>query len=248
MSLYAIGDLHLHFQSELKSPGQLNGRVWRDHEKVFAENCRRMIRDEDTLLLLGDHSWGKNLTASREDLEYIAALPGRKILLRGNHDAFWEASKTPALNAMYKGRLFFLQNNFAEYGTYAIVGTKGYIFEGPFMVDRRTGRVVSYDTVAREKAEKLVDRETDRLQRSFDAACQAGYSRFIMILHYPPTDILSDRSPYTRLAEKYGVEQVVYAHSHGEARFHDSLQGRHRGVEYHLASGDFLRWKPMRVL
>ena len=78
MSLYAIGDLHLHFQSELKAPGQLYGKVWKDHESKFRENCERLIREEDTLVLVGDHSWGKKLKDCEKDLEYICALAGQK--------------------------------------------------------------------------------------------------------------------------------------------------------------------------
>ena len=136
MGLYAIGDLHLHFQSELKAPSQLHDRVWQDHERKFKANCEGLMGEEDTLVLVGDHSWGKNLDQCREDLEYICALPGRKILLRGNHDMFWDVKKTERLNDLYRGRLSFLQNNYYAYGDYALVGTKGYCFEGPFYLNR----------------------------------------------------------------------------------------------------------------
>ena len=246
MSLYAIGDLHLHFQSELRAPGQLNNPAWENHEETLRQNCLKMIKPTDTLVLAGDHSWGKNLSLCEKDLEYIYALPGRKILLRGNHDMFWDAKKTDALNERYKDRLFFLQNNFASYDTYALVGTKGFTFEGPFYM--RQGRIVGWDTDAEEHAKKLVEREEERLEASFEAACRAGYSRFIMFLHYPPTNVLETSSPFTRLAEKYKAEQVIYAHCHGATRFHDSLTGRYRGVKYSLVSGDYLRWKPLKVL
>ena len=91
MSLYAIGDLHLHYQAELKAPGQLKERVWKNHEEKFRKNCLELIRPGDTLVLDGDHSWGKNLSECQTDLEYIADLPGRIILIRGNHDMFWDA-------------------------------------------------------------------------------------------------------------------------------------------------------------
>ena len=246
MSLYAIGDLHLHFQAELKAPGQLRDRVWRDHEERFRKNCEDLIRPEDTLLLAGDHSWGRNLAECERDLEYICALPGRKILLRGNHDMFWDPKKTEALNRMFAGRLFFLQNNYAVYRDYAIVGTKGYTFEGPFYV--RGGRVVGWDEQEAEHAAKLIERETERLRASFEAAKADGYSRFLMFLHYPPTNILEKDSAFTDMAEEYGAEQVIYAHCHGEQRFHDSLEGRHRGIEYTLVSGDCLRWMPRRIV
>ena len=109
MSLYAIGDLHLHYQSVLRAPGQLHDRVWKKHEDKFRKNCQRLIRDEDTLVLVGDHSWGKNLAECERDLQYICDLPGRKILTRGNHDMFWDVKKTQQLNDLYQPRLMFLQ-------------------------------------------------------------------------------------------------------------------------------------------
>lgn len=247
MSLYAIGDLHLHFQSELKAPNQLHDKVWKNHERRFRENCEALLHEDDTLVLVGDHSWGRNLAECEQDLQYICDLPGRKILLRGNHDMFWDAKKTQKLNNLYKGRLEFLQNNFYGYHEYALVGTKGYTFEGPFYLNR-SGKVTGWDEAEAARAEKLVEREYDRLTLSFEAAVKAGYSRFIMFLHYPPTNVLQSKSCFTKLAEKYGVEQVIYGHCHGESRFHDSIRGMERGIRYSLVSGDCLRWKPMKVL
>ncbi len=247
MSLYAIGDLHLHFQSELKAPGQIHGRVWKDHERKFQRYCAEMLTDADTLVLVGDHSWGKNLQQSLPDLQYISALPGRKILLRGNHDMFWEANKTPRLNELFAGKLQFLQNNYYSYQDAALVGTKGYTFEGPFYLDRR-GRIIGWDEQTQKHAQKLVDREIRRLETSFEMARRDGFRRFIMFLHYPPTDILQEDSPFTRMAEQYGAEQVIYGHCHGENRFNDSIRGMHGGIRYSLVSGDCLRWIPEKLL
>lgn len=246
MSLFALGDLHLHYQVPLKAHGQ-QGRIWKNHEEVFRRTCREIIRQDDTLVLVGDHSWGRTLAECEKDLQYIADLPGRKILLRGNHDMFWDAKKTQALNDGFSGRLLFLQNNFFPYGEYALVGTKGFTFEGPFMVNRR-GQVVGWDEKEKERAEKLVDRELERLRISFEAAANDGYSKFIMFLHYPPTNILEKSSGFTRMAEEYGAEQVIYAHCHGESRFHDSIIGTKKGIQYSLVSGDFRKWIPMKVL
>ena len=136
MSLFALGDLHLHFQTELKARAQMKDRVWRQHELKFQKYCADMIQADDTLVLVGDHSWGRNLDECEKDLQYIMNLPGRKVLLRGNHDMFWNAKKTAALNRQFEGRLFFLQNNYFPYRDYALVGTKGYTFEGPFFLNR----------------------------------------------------------------------------------------------------------------
>ena len=247
MSLYAIGDLHLHFQSPLKARAQMKERVWKNHEEKFKRNCEKLIAVNDTLVLVGDHSWGRSLNECEEDFRYISDLPGRKILTRGNHDMFWDAAKTDKLNERFTGKLSFLQNNFFSYRDYALVGTKGYTFEGPFYLNSR-GKIVDWDEEAEEHAKKLVERELVRLRASFEAAKAEGYTKYIMFLHYPPTNILEDKSGFTDMAEEYGAEQVIYAHCHGEARFHDSIEGERNGVLYSLASGDYLRWQPMRVL
>ena len=247
MALYAIGDLHLHFRSPLKAKAQMRERVWKDHEERFRRNCARLLTPEDTLALLGDHSWGRSLAESEEDLRYIEALPGRKILLRGNHDMFWDAAKTAQLNERFDGRLFFLQNNFSAYRDVALVGTKGFVFEGPFYLNAR-GRIVGWDEEKEEHAKKLVQRELERLRVSFEAARTEGFRRFIVFLHYPPTSILEEESGFTAMAEEYGAEMLLYAHSHGEARFHDSIEGLKNGVEYRLVSGDYLKWQPLKLL
>ena len=247
MALYALGDLHLHFGSPLKSEAQQNDPRWRGHEARALRAIRASVRPEDTLVLVGDHSWGKTEAELAPDFAWIEALPGRKVLVRGNHDLFWDAKKTARLNERFAGRLFFLQDNFFPYGDAALVGTKGFTFEGPFWVDR-AGRVVGWDEDARAHADKLVARELARLDRSFQAAAAAGFRRFVVFLHYPPTSILERESAFTALCERWGAEQVVYAHCHGESRFHDSLEGLHRGVRYALVSGDYRNWQPLRVL
>ena len=247
MSLYAIGDLHLHFQSPLKAKAQMKERVWKDHEEKFKKNCAALLGEEDTLVLVGDHSWGRSLAECEEDFRYIAELPGRKILIRGNHDMFWDANKTGRLNESFAGRLAFLQNNYYAYRDYALVGTKGHTFEGPFYLDRR-GRIIGWDEKAEEQAKKLVERETERLRASFEAARADGYRKYLMFLHYPPTNILEEESAFTAMAEEYGAEQVIYAHCHGETRFHDSIEGEKNGIRYSLVSGDYRRWVPLKLL
>ena len=231
MALYALGDLHLSFQAD--KPMDVFGKEWRNHEKRIEKNCNKLLTDDDTLVLVGDHSWGKKLSDCEKDLQFIEDLPGKKVLIRGNHDVFWDAKKTNRLNDLYNGRLFFLQNNYYPYGDYALVGTKGYCYEGK-------------DTL--EHFIKIRDRETERLRKSFELAKEAGYQKFIMFLHYPPTSIGENGSPFTKMAEEYGAEQVIYSHCHGADRFNDSFQGNVNGIEYRLVSGDFLHFKPVKIL
>ncbi len=231
MAIYALGDLHLAFQSEKSM--DVFGRVWVNHEKKIEKNCNKIVTDEDVLVLVGDHTWGGKLGRCLKDLEFIENLPGKKVLIRGNHDTFWNAKKTVQLNEMFQGRLFFLQNNYYPYKDYAIVGTKGYCYEG-------------FDTI--EHAEMLVERESKRLKASFEAARADGYEKFIMFLHYPPTSMWEKKSRFTYMASAYGVKDVIYAHCHGEERFHDSLLGNVDGIRYSLVSGDYLNFMPMKVM
>ena len=245
MALYALGDLHLSFQADKSM--DVFGSVWKRHEQKIEKYVNRTVKPEDTLVLTGDHSWGRKLSECREDLAFIERLPGRKILLRGNHDMFWDAKKTERLNDEYAGKLFFLQNNFAIYEDYALVGTKGYTFEGPFYLDRM-GRVTGWDEERARQARKLVNREMNRLRESFEQARKDGFRKYVLFLHYPPTNILEETSPFTEIAEEYGVSAVVYSHCHGEQRFHDSIRGVFHGIPYLLVSGDFLNFHPAQVL
>ena len=231
MALYGMGDVHLAFSVDKSM--EVFDPIWKDHEKKIERNWRRYVKETDTAVLTGDHSWGRNLEECREDLEFIMGLPGRKILLRGNHDMFWDAKKTDRLNKQFQGRLEFLQNNFYAYGEYALVGTKGYCYEGKD----------SY-----EHFEKIRDRELQRLRISLEEAAAAGFRKFVLFLHYPPTSIGEQESPFTMLAEKYGVSKVVYSHCHGRERFDDSFKGYVNGIEYKLVSGDYLNFKPEKIL
>ena len=112
----------------------------------------------------------------------------------------------------------------------------------------RPGRIIGWDEEEEEHARKLVQRELSRLSDSFEQAKAAGYNKYIMFLHYPPTSILEDDSGFTDMAKEYGAEHVIYAHSHGEHRFHDSIHGEKDGIQYHLVSGDYLNWTPERLV
>ena len=231
MALFAIGDLHLSFT--VNKPMDVFGSEWKNHVRKIEKYWKKYIRETDTSVITGDHSWGRDMDECREDLGFIERLPGRKILLRGNHDMFWDAKKTARLNEAYWDRLYFLQNNFYAYEDYALVGTKGYCDEGR-------------DSL--EQLEKLLTREEQRLRISFEAAKAAGYRKYIMFLHYPPTSIYEEESRFTRMAEEYGAKKVVYSHCHGRRRYGDSIRGNWHGIEYRLVSSDYLRFVPDRIL
>ena len=112
----------------------------------------------------------------------------------------------------------------------------------------RGRKIIGWDQEEERHARKLTEREAERLRISFESAKKDGYSKFILFLHYPSTSILERNSVFTAMAEEYHAEQVIYAHCHGEQRFHDSLEGRHHGIMYRLVSGDYLRWMPERIV
>ncbi len=231
MSLYALGDMHLSFSVDRNMDKW--GSVWVRHEEKIDRNFNRIVKDTDTVVITGDHTMGRKLPECMEDLEFIKNLPGRKILLRGNHDMFWKPRKTEELNELFEPDLHFLQNNYYAYEDYALVGTKGYCFEGKD----------SYEHFL-----SIRKRECERLINSFEAAKADGYSKFIMFLHFPPTSIGEEESPFTHIAEDYGAEQVIYSHCHGALRWQDSILGKMNGVEYRLVSGDYLNFKPEKIL
>lgn len=239
MSLYAIGDLHLAFQSGKSM--DVFGDEWKDHAEKIKRNWCNIINETDTVVVTGDHSWGKRLEDSMKDLEFIAGLPGRKILLRGNHDRFWnKTSKTDSLNELFVGKLLFLQDNFYEYEDdksgkkYALIGSKG------FSTDE-------YCFLAEDKIEKRFKNERKRLIKSYEAARCAGYDDFLMFLHYPPTNMHKKEGVFTELAQEFGAEQVVYSHLHGKERFDYSIIGKHDGINYTLVSSDYLDFKPKLI-
>ena len=158
MSLYAIGDFHLSFT--VNKPMDVFDKRWKNHVVKIEKYWKRKVTENDTVVITGDHSWGRDLAECQADLDFIMALPGRKILLRGNHDMFWDAKKTENLNEMFRGKLEFLQNNFYTYEDYALVGTKGYCYEGKD----------SYEHFL-----NIRERELGRLRCSFEAAKAAGY-------------------------------------------------------------------------
>ena len=209
------------------------GRRWKNHVAKIEKNWKKKITSKDTIVLTGDHSWGRNLDEAQEDLNFIINLPGRKILLRGNHDMFWDAKKTQKLNNLFQGKLEFLQNNFYNYQDYALVGTKGYCYEGKDSIEHFL---------------KIRERECERLRISFERAKADGYQKFIMFLHYPPTTIGEQESPFTRMAEEYGADQVIYSHCHGQKRYDDSFKGMVNGIMYRLVSSDYLKFRPEKIM
>lgn len=228
MALYAISDLHLAFTTD--KPMDIFGAKWLKHDEKIKENWIKKITDEDTVLIAGDISWSMRSDESKVDLDWIDALPGKKIISKGNHDYWWGGISK--LNRMYENTKF-LQNNFYIYEDYAICGSRGWILEGS---DRFT-----------EKDKKIFDREIIRLKLSLDKAKEAGYENIVVMIHYPPMNEKRENSAFTNLFKEYGVKKVIYGHLHGPS-LANVLNGEHEGIEYLMTSCDFLDFDPKRIL
>ena len=239
MKIFAIGDLHLSFGEGVSKPMDKFGGQWVGHTEKLHRNWTENICTEDVVILCGDHSWGLRLEEAMADLSWIHALPGKKILFKGNHDLWWQSISK--LNKLYEdGTMYFTQNKCyvvedPETGLRtAICGTRGWMCPG---VDGFS-----------EHDQKIYDREVLRLRFSLEEGRAAGADRIIGVLHYPPTNDRHQKSGFTELMTEYGVETCVYGHLHGKESFKHGLQGMFNGVEYKLVSLDYVEGMPQEIL
>ncbi|RKD22373.1 hypothetical protein SAMN02745883_00786 [Caminicella sporogenes DSM 14501] len=229
MALFAIGDLHLSFSSN--KPMDVFGENWINHTEKIKNNWIKNIKGEDTILIPGDISWAMKLKEAIYDLNWINNLPGKKILIRGNHDYWW--TSLSKMNSLFEN-MMFLQNNYFTYEDYAICGTRGWICPNENKFD--------------EHDKKIYERELHRLRLSLNAAVKDGYDKFIVMTHYPPTNEKFEKSGFIEIYEEYKVEKVVYGHLHDLDSFEAGLKGVLNGVEYILTSCDYLNFNPIRIL
>lgn len=229
MAIFAIGDLHLSFGED--KPMAIFGEAWHQYEEKIKKDWTDRVGPEDTVIIPGDISWAMHFETARVDLEWIDALPGNKILFKGNHD-YWWASLTK-MTGVYK-TLKFVHNSFESVGDVAICGTRGWLSPNGQKFD--------------ENDERIYKREAIRLENSLKMAKAAGFEKIIGVLHYPPTNELKEPSLFTELMTSYGVSDVVFGHVHSEPFFKMALQGPFHGVLYHLTACDYLDFKLLRVM
>lgn len=228
MALYAIGDLHLCLGAP--KPMDIFGGAWVGYMEKLREGLA-IIGPEDTTVLLGDLSWALDLSNAREDFAWISQIPGRKIILKGNHDYWWSTAakfqKFCAENGF--ADMHLLNNNCYEYGDYAICGTRGWFFE-----EERSG----------QHDEKVFKRELLRLEASLKAA---GDRPKLVFLHYPPRYKGYECAEILKLLEAYEVRRCFYGHLHGGSH-KLAMEGQWDGVEFRLTSADYLGFKPYPVI
>lgn len=228
MRIFALGDPHLSLSTD--KPMDIFGPNWDNHAARLEAAWRAAIQPEDAVLLPGDISWGMSLDEAKADLAFLAALPGTKVLLRGNHDYWWNSISK--VRAALPGGMHAVQNDSLVLGGVAVLGTRGWVCPGSTLFDPAVDQ-------------KLYERELIRLELSLKSA-QAGMPKLCM-LHYPPFNERRQQSGFTELLEAYGVERAVYGHLHGKA-CRNAFEGIRNGVEYTLCSADHLEFAPKLIL
>ena len=226
MSLYAIGDLHLCLGAY--KPMDVFGGRWEGYMEKLREGLS-VIAPGDTTVLLGDLSWALGIEQAEKDFAFLHEIPGRKIILKGNHDYWWSTVSKMKNFFTEKGltTLDFLHNNCALYGDYALCGTRGWFFEE----DQKPHNA------------KVLNREVGRLETSLKAA--EGRSIFCF-LHYPPLYQGYECPEILELLERYGVRRCYYGHIHSNGcRF--AFQGEWQGVQLTMVSADYLAFMPKKI-
>jgi len=226
IKIYAMSDLHLGLGlKETKSMDRF-GQMWHEHHKQIAETWERWVSDDDIVLIPGDISWATKLEDAIPDLEFIKSLPGYKVILKGNHD-FWFQSISRVRKVFNGGKCFVLQNDAIVVGNVGIAGTRGWTCPG--------------SSYWKEGDQKIYDREAERLKRSLDSLPDDVEYRIVM-MHYPPTNEHLHLSGFTELLEAYDINKCAFGHLHkNESR----LTGNVNGVDYYLCSCDHLGFRPL---
>ena len=228
MSLYAIGDLHLCLGAP--KPMDIFGGAWVGYLDKLKQGMS-VIEPQDTVVLLGDLSWALGLEKAKADFSWINEIPGRKVILKGNHDYWWiTAAKFQRFCDEHDfPQMFLLNNNHFEYEDIAICGTRGWFFE---------------EERSNEHDEKIFKRELLRLEASLKSA---GSLRKYVFLHYPPRYKGYECPEILDLLKTYDVSRCFYGHLHG-ASHKLAIEGLWDGVDFKLVSADKLNFMPFKVI
>ena len=234
MSIFVIGDLHLSFNNP--KPMDIFGDNWSGHEEKIRSNWIKNVSEDDLVILPGDFSWETYLNDTKLDFEFLNSLPGKKLLLKGNHDYWW--TTVTSMKTFLKENNFtnidFLYNNSYEFEDKIICGTRGWS-----IIDEETDK-------------KLINRELIRLEISLkDGIDKYGNDKEIIVfMHYPPitkAKIISEQeAEFVELMKKYNVKRCYYGHLHG-ASIVDAVEGEVEGIEFKLVSADGLDFKLLKI-
>mgnify|MGYP004522147865 FL=1 len=234
MSIYTIGDLHLSFREN--KPMDIFGENWANHEQKIKEDWLKKVKEEDLVVLPGDFSWATYLKDTDLDFEYINNLPGKKLLLKGNHDYWWTTLNK--LRTFVEEEKFsnidFIYNNAYEFENKIIVGTRGWSFGES------------------EEDKKIAKREAMRLELSINEGKKlyGEEKEVIAFMHYPPIInshiAKNEPSDYVRVMQKYGIKKCFYGHLHSTS-IREAVEGNYFGIEFKLVSADGVNFKLIQI-
>ena len=230
MSIYAISDLHLSFNTN--KPMDIFG--WNNYEEKISQDWRTNVKEEDLVLLTGDFSWEMKLENTYKDFQFINNLHGKKLLLKGNHDLWWTTLKKMRefLREKEFNNIDFIYNNSYEFENYIIAGTRGWNLVSENIDDK-----------------KIKDRELLRLENSIiDGIQKYGEDKPIIVcMHYPP--LLKDlkNNEFTKILEKYNVKYCLYGHLHGKSHI-NVFDGIYNNVNYKMVSCDYTGFKLIKII
>ena len=230
MSIYVIADLHLYFS--IDKPMNIFGNNWEKHAEKIKDNWIKKVKPEDTVLIPGDFSWATYLEDTYEDFKFLNELPGRKILLKGNHDYWWTTLNK--MNNYIKNSGFeninFLYNNSYLIEDKIIVGTRGWI-----------GNLNTENI-------KILKRENERLKLSIKDGIQkyGNVKEIIALMHYPPFIKDNMEVDFIKTLKEYNVKKCYYGHLHAESH-KDAVEGKIENIEFKLVSSDYMNFDLVKI-
>ena len=234
MAIYTIADLHLSFNTN--KPMDIFGQNWHNYEEKIKQDWLSKVKQDDLVILPGDFSWAMYLDETKKDFEFINNLPGKKILLKGNHDYWW--TTVTSMRKYIKNNNFenidFLYNNSYQYETYILAGTRG------------------WSQTEDKDDKKIIKREALRLELSItEGIKQYGEEKEILVfMHYPPimkTNVMqNEQNEFIKIMKKYNVRKCYYGHLHGTS-IKDAVEGEYFGIDFKLVSCDSLDFKLLKL-
>ncbi len=230
MKIFAISDLHLSVNNP--KPMDIFGPTWENYlDKIFSDWKSRVSTD-DIVLMAGDFSWAMKLEETAPDFKLLESLPGKKVIIRGNHDYWWKSIS--AVRAVLPRGFYAIQNDALKFGQFIICGTR--LWNLP---DSRQPMSA--------ESEKIYKRELIRLEMTLQNAVKlkSGDEKIVCMLHYPPYSFREEDNEVTAMLEKYGVDKVVYGHIHAYCKQQRVLEKN--GITYFLTSCDLVGNKLIEI-
>ena len=240
MALFTIADLHLSTLDATNKSMEIFGHKWQDYMKRLEINWKKLVQDEDTVIIPGDISWALSLEEATSDLIFINSLPGKKILGKGNHDFWWSTMRKHTAHFEKHGidTISFLYNNAYIVDDFVIAGTRGWFF------DEKTSM-----TQNNADFDKLTARENLRLETSLKEAkllSEESGKEILVFMHFPPFWQDSTSPGLLKLISDYGVKNVYYGHIHGNYTVEPKI--RYEDINFHIISADYLDFTPKIIV